>query len=430
MRDLFIALALIPLVYLPLRRPPVSGLARTVTICLYMGFGGTLTARAIGFSFAQAATIVLGLLLLADTAFSRRRLNSLNVVDLLQFLLVVLLVLHLLLVPQSPISVVRALAILVILLTMKGLPRFGVDAQNRMLDAVVLGGAVVALACVIQYFYSPTLFGLIELPPSYALGLIKRVTGLYGNPNAAAFYLCLSLVTLMVRIRTLRGLKRVAGIFCVGLIGLAALMTQSRAGFLVLVLAICAEVARALRRHRVGGSMALLAVGATAVVLYTQTAAIFARLFPDRQLERLTTDTSRGGRYNQAFDILKRSPFVGDANATFANQRANYHNDVVQILADHGVLIGLLFALVLVMVVVRLRRYARATGEPMAVAGMYVALAGIMVSLTHDIIGSGVLFWVLMGVALAQADRAEAEAKDAPGPPAAVPERRPLAAVR
>lgn len=402
MSPLVLLLVMIPPFLLGLRRPKIPLTAKTFAICLYLAFGGTLVAKTLGFSLAQAAGGALGVVLLVNTIAERRRLPGFHLVDVLQFLLVLLLLFRLLFVPEAPTAAAQASSVLLVLIGLKGLPRLDVDAQLRALDAIAMGGFVVACACYVQYFMSPTLFGLLELPPSYELGLIKRVTGLYGNPNAAAFYLCIGFAALLVRMRSLRDPWRLPAYGGLAVIGVAALMTQSRAGFAVLVLAALAQVIRAMRRSGHGALVAILAVTAAAGVLIVQGQQVAVRLFPDRQ-GSLVADAEREGRLDQALTIMRERPFAGDPLASYDGARANYHNDVIQLAADHGVFVGMLFAVILAVLVLRLRRYARDTGEPLMEAALYIAVCGVTIAMSHNIIASGFLFWLTVGAALVQA---------------------------
>ncbi len=297
----------------------------------------------------------------------------------------------------------RAAAVVVaILLTAKLTRELSGDELGTLIRAVVLGGTVLAVLSGLQAWVDPELFGLVELPPTMIDETSSRVTGLQGNPNGAAFYLLVGVCGVVSLAAVLRHRKLelawLAGVLVVLVTGLV--LTRSRAALAASAVVVVLGAARLLRlRPAAAFALALVALLPLAIDSAPR-AMLEEKLFPERPF----AETGREARWSIGVSVVESEPLFGDPTVRFMHERIFYHNDVLQMAADAGLLAGALFFATLVALGWRTLRLAASDRlRPYGDFAFFVFLGSVMTSAVHGLLLGGICFWLLVGIA---ADRA------------------------
>lgn len=293
----------------------------------------------------------------------------------------------------------QLLVIALILLAAKLRPRLGDEGWRELALACVLGGALVAVACVLQMRTGdPTLFGLLELAPKYLREEANRPTGLQGNPNAASMYLNFGLCGCLGLLGSKpRRLWRTGALISVALlIGWALLLCQSRSalgGGGMVVAMWCVWVLS--RRPR----LALVATGVFAglLVVAQKSALRFGELI--LQEREGLDELGREERWSLGVDIILDNPLMGDPYAKFDYELANYHNDFLQMGAEFGLPAVALFLGLLASLFFCLWGAVEESPGGLAAMAAFLMLATVVHGMFHVQLRGGIAFWFLIGLA-------------------------------
>jgi len=249
-----------------------------------------------------------------------------------------------------------------------------------------------------------------------------RATGTVGDANelAAALVLSLGVAAGFVANRHLSAVARLLGGAAAATCVLGILLSLSRGGLLGLVAACGAAVAFGGRwRGRV-------AVGVAGVVV---TGVAYFALFASLPAKERVTDTGGGGTgrldlWTVAERMIADRPFAGVGTGQFQSSSVHYllqpgaiqrgdfilsqpkvaHNTYLSVLAELGVVGGLLIGALIVVSVVSLMRAAalyrdrREEGMEILVRGLAVGVLGYLVTLLFISENYAKLFWIVLAL--------------------------------
>jgi len=289
---------------------------------------------------------------------------------------------------------------------------------TRLVRAVAAGGIVLAIVCVAQGRFGTAMYGMSELPAAPGDDTPVRVLGFWQNPNMAAFYLLIGFCAMLQLYRVTRTAIIKPVLLCgAGFVAYAILLTESRAAFIAAILALALWLTMSMR---LGVRTALtLAVGAPLAVVGTSLREIVeAQVFPNRPQ---FIETGRIERWAIGLRAVTDSPLFGDRSLTYDFSAVFYHNDVLQLAADYGVLAGGIFASMLTFVFYSSFRHIRA-GDSSRIGEfvLLLLLAGTAMSWFHGLLLSGICFWTLVGLGVNYMIEAEASLRPSAGRPARI----------
>lgn len=297
-------------------------------------------------------------------------------------------------------------------------------ALRRAVQALVVLGAAAAVAGIVLYALNDELaIRLLSAlrPFAYPSGpevlrfvrddpsLLKRATGLWIDPNAfGGFLLMVGALGLAQAFSRRPVISRGWGIVCMALIGLALLMTVSRAAILGL-----AGVALLLGVVRYRALLPLLAASVVVMLVLPQTQALVGHFLEGFAGRDLATQM-RFGEYKDAFRLIERYPVFGVGFADtpdvdlYIGVSSMYlliaqQMGLTGLAAFLGVMIGLAAN------AVRTWPAVRDDDEAAAIwLGAHAAIAGALAGgvLDHyffniDFHNSVMLFWLIVSIALA-----------------------------
>lgn len=430
------------------KRPLLFLLAFTVPVyfgkaVIIRSWGLPAWKDAVDINLSDVLTLTLLLVLLAKLALRRTTIRFVPQIMIPALAWVVSSALSLLAARDSQLAVIQ-------LMTMGKLLLFGWVVANSVEDEGdlnwVISGLMLALFFegLVGTFQGVTgrPLGLDFLTETSAVGkeqlsvgLVNRVQGTIGHPNAYAMYLAtgipFALAFLFSRAR--RSSKALAGIPL--LFGcLALLYTLSRSGWINFLLIFGIVLTLAVRRKRISLGAAVLIAGIAFLILLGLT--LFG---PDFILSRLTS-SDRGSAYSRitqakaALAIIKDHPLWGVglnnyAQVSFAYDPTGFatwrgapfvHNVFLLIAAETG-LIGLAAFLVFlaILLVEAWQIIHRAPNETVWVAGVG-AFAALVALIAHSMVDYALLgslqtitqFWLLAGLCAALSPRVAHEQQD------------------
>lgn len=409
MRVLFSPLAVSLVVFLPLawivgrwlfRERTREGLYAIVGYTSFLstfgGFGGGLTLGAVSMAGLFAAEAV-------PTPNRRPRLRSANALDLLLIaFLGVLLVSSL--VHGEVSEVLARVPVIIGIVVLTKLRRSMSDAALRdLLGAYMAGGIVVAWVCIGQLVtLDPSLGGLIAgVDQKYFTSLLNRPPGLQGNPNAASFVLVAGMVGVIAHLAWARpaGVRRILSWLACLIIVAAIVITGSRSGllaaFVILLFAAC-------RAAHFGWLRITVVTGLVGLGGLLLRSVLLTSLGNVLQREDLT-ELGRESLWTQALQIAVESPLFGrpGVNTVYGGftRAANYHNDLLHVVAHAGVPAALIFASILVYFAVRGFSLARVEG-PLGFSdvALFLLAGAVIQAMFHVTLQGGVAFWLIMGL--------------------------------
>jgi putative inorganic carbon (hco3(-)) transporter len=318
-----------------------------------------------------------------------------------------------------------------------------------LVAAIAIGGTAVALVGVLQQLGTDVVFGMA--PPH------GRVFSTIGQPDSLAAYLVITIAITAAQLARPRLTVRVTAGLCMAVMFAALVLTESRGGYLGLVVAGVVAVAGLVwthdaRRARVGWS--LLMVILIAIVLCASVPSLRNRL--DAAWERTwegpaaTRDASNEAHLDLWYEgwlVAADHPLLGTGQDTFPEVIPRYanevstrsrlqlerrrvespHNNYLAIAAGTG-FPALAFYMALIALVIssvlREARRSRDRSTRMLLLMLVAALAGHLVTdafMTADLVASW-LQWILMGAGLAVAAHLAGLRPDAKQPTALVKE--------
>jgi hypothetical protein len=300
---------------------------------------------------------------------------------------------------------------------------------RRMINAFVIGGAAVALIGVIQ-FASYLLHAQSE-PASFAtgagaLGGMRRVTSVYGNPNNLALYLgrvwplAVALAMVGQGRRSNDQRRRVLVFGLSTLVCLAGLLLSlSRGAWLgaaaaLIVLVMPAAQRRFGRRLLPGGLIAGSIIAAVIVVIFTLRGGLLGGssnvriLFWEESL-KLLERRPQGLGLDQFFYYHHPAYGRSQIDPTLANTPERYarqpHNLLFELWLNLGPLGLLAFGWLLARWITRASATLRSPPSAEAAAIMHGALAALAAALVHGLVDSfyfwpdiAIALWLLVGV--------------------------------
>jgi len=217
-----------------------------------------------------------------------------------------------------------------------------IDTRQRLhsiMRLVVICGVLIALFTIKSYFTGE--LGISHLAKGAQIGVVGTV---FDNTNELALMLDILLPIAIVFAVTSKGMARIGYAVCAGIIGMAAVMTFSRGGFLGLVSMGVVLMWKLGRGKR-----------ATMVLAGVLLAGVFVTAMPSGYSDRLFTilhpsdDSTNSAQERQAIlgravEVALHHPIIGIGLANFAEYSPNgkvAHNSYVEIAAELG-WIGLL----------------------------------------------------------------------------------------
>jgi O-antigen ligase len=280
----------------------------------------------------------------------------------------------------------------------------------RILAAVVAGASVAAVSAILS-------------PPAEESAISGRAAGTIGDPNelAAALVVGLAVATAFAVNRhispTLRALSAMSAVLCLA----GILLSLSRGGLVglaaALVIAILAGGRWRVRVLSVCAALAALAVGYFA----------FIASLPAK--ERVLNVSAGGGTgrldlWTVGFRMISAHPFNGVGSGQFANSSVHYllrpgiiargdlilstpkvaHNTYLNIVAELGLVGGLLFGAILATcvgcAVIALRQLRRDGDERLEILarGLVVGIGGYLVTLLFISENYSKLMWILLAL--------------------------------
>jgi O-antigen ligase len=280
----------------------------------------------------------------------------------------------------------------------------------RILAAVVVGASVAAVSAILS-------------PPAEESAISGRAAGTIGDPNelAAALVVGLAVATAFAVNRyispALRALSAMSAVLCLA----GILLSLSRGGLVGLAAALVIAVV-ASGRWRVRVLSVCAALAAFAVGYFAFIASLPAK-------ERVLNVSAGGGTgrldlWTVGFRMISAHPFNGVGSGQFANSSVHYllrpgiiargdlilstpkvaHNTYLNVVAELGLVGGLLFAAILVTcvgcAVVALRQLRRDGDERMEILarGLVVGIGGYLVTLMFISENYSKLMWILLAL--------------------------------
>ncbi len=285
------------------------------------------------------------------------------------------------------------------------------DRLRRLFVVVAVVGALAAVYGLLQAAgIDPLLWSEVRFEA-------RRAFSTFGNPIIFASYLVLVLPIAFVLIGEDDRRMKVLGLIATALIALALLATVTRAGWVAGFAGIAVLLLLQGRRR----ILAVLIVGTIAALLLTAT--VLPRISPGNELSRAVL--SRRGSIDErietwgiVFQLIAERPLFGHGPDNFRSafsrhdtpSRAvlvqggklvdNAHNHPLQLAATLGVpALFAFYALVALVLAGSLTRQQKAA-ESRYINGLVAATIAYLIGLlfTVDNLGSGLVFWIFLGV--------------------------------
>lgn len=365
----------------------------------FLGHAATIGGTSVAIPLAAIVIFVEAI----NFVGARTRIASLKAIDVLAICLLLWWLISSAYHGSTQLSALRQpMVICIVLLASKFRPQFKREDFTVIMQGLVFGGAVVAIACILQDTVSRSLFGVVEIASKYERMTELRPTGLQGNPNAASLYLIFGFCAVLVRGFESWKKGEVFVFFAHTLVFLAIVwalyLGQSRSALLGLSVVFVLFLGRALDWQY--STTVVVAVGVGVVLL----------VFPDALFDLLNTIFSRRedptelGRedlWNQAIEIMARSPIFGEPDTVFHYERGNFHNDFFAQAVKAGIPAGLIFmtmVLIPLLVTIRLRAFLRFPSFADMV--FLLVLASIVHAMFHQVLQGGICFWMVVGLAV------------------------------